>query len=125
MLVREARARGVDKVLATNPLYWAIDMSVEQMVEAARLGAYVEFIYYSVGRPGATVTMDAYADAIRAIGPSCGGQASLPIHTYAWEELLRGMREHGLTEEEIGRMSKVNPARLLGLERCGTEDYNE
>ena len=122
MLVREARARGVDKVLATNPLYWAIDMSVEQMAEAARLGAYVEFIYYSVGRPGATVTMDAYADAFRAIGPehcilsSCGGQASLPIHTYAWEELLRGMREHGLTEEEIGRMPKVNPARLLGLE---------
>jgi predicted metal-dependent phosphotriesterase family hydrolase len=52
--------------------------------------------------------------------PRCAGLEGfarwLPIHTYAWEELLRGMREHGLTEEEIAQMSKVNPARLLGLE---------
>ncbi len=47
---------------------------------------------------------------------SCGGQAWMPIHTFAWSELFRGMSENGLTEEEIGLMAKVNPARLLGLE---------
>jgi hypothetical protein len=112
----------VRKTLVTNALYWAIDMSVEGMVEAARTGAYIEFIYFSVGKPGATVTMEDYAAAIKAIGPeqcilsSCGGQAWLPIHTFAWEELLRGMREHGLSEADIALMSQVNPARLLGLE---------
>jgi hypothetical protein len=122
LLTREARERGIDRILATNPLYWAIRMSVEQMVEAARLGAYIEFIYYSIGRPDATVTMEDYVHAIRAIGPercilsSCGGQAWLPIHTFAWAELLRGMRENGLTEDEIALMCVVNPARLLGLD---------
>ncbi len=122
MLIREGKERGIEGILVTNPLYWAIMMSVEQMKEAAELGAYIEFIYFSVGRPNAQVTMKDYADAIKAIGPehcilsSCGGQASLPIHTYAWKELFRGMRENGLTEEEIGLMSKVNPARILDLE---------
>ena len=91
------------------------------MREAAELGAYIEFIYYSVGRPGAGVTLEDYARAIRAIGPehcilsSCGGQAWLPIHTFAWTELFRGMRENGISEAEIDVMAKANPARLLGL----------
>jgi len=121
MLIREGKERGIEKILVTNPLYWAIMMSVEQMQEAAELGAYMEFIYYSVGRPNAQVTMKDYADAIKAIGPeqcilsSCGGQEALPVHTYAWKELFRGMSENGLTFEEIELMSKVNPLRLLGL----------
>jgi hypothetical protein len=119
MLIREAEERDIEKILVTNPLYWAIMMSVDQMKETAELGAYIEFIYFSVGRPNAKVTMKDYADAIKAIGPehcilsSCGGQAWMPIHTYAWKELFRGMRENGLTFEEIELMSKVNPLRLL------------
>ncbi|MBC8229672.1 hypothetical protein H8E77_09020 [bacterium] len=121
LLTQAAKEQGVEKILATNPMFPSISMSVEQMREAAQLGAYIEFIYYSVGMPGAPVTMKDYADAIKTIGPercilsSCGGQAWMPIHTFAWEELFRGMREHGLTEE-IERMAKVNPAHLLGLE---------
>ena len=123
LLTREAKKRGVRQVLVTNPLYWAISMSVEQMVEAAELGAYLEFIYYSVGRPDARVTMADYAQAIEAIGPSrcilssCGGQAWLPIHTFAWSELLRGMRENGIAADDIDMMVRSNPARLLGLDR--------
>ena len=45
MLIREAKERGVENILVTNPLYWAVMMSVEQMKEAARMGAYIEFIY--------------------------------------------------------------------------------
>ena len=122
LLLQEAKRRGVERILVTNPMYWAISMSVEQMQEAAGLGAYIEFIYYSVGRPGATVTLDDYADAIKAIGPaqcilsSCGGQAWLPIHTFAWSELFRGMRENAISEQDICRMCRSNPARLLDLD---------
>ncbi|MBT3342850.1 MAG: hypothetical protein HN712_19195 [Gemmatimonadetes bacterium] len=122
MLIEAARARDIQQILVTNPMYWAIAMTTGQMKEAADLGAYLEFIYYSVGRPGAIVTMQDYAAAIDTIGPgrcilsSCGGQAWLPVHAYAWSELLAGMRENGLSDEDIDRMSKTNPARLLGLE---------
>jgi hypothetical protein len=122
LLTQAARERGVEGILATNPMFPSVSMSVEQMKEAARLGAYIEFIYYVVGMPGSSVTMKDYADAIKTIGPehcilsTCGGQEWMPIHTFAWSELFRGMRENGLMEEEIGLMARVNPARLLGLE---------
>lgn len=122
LLTREAKKRGVEQILATNPMFPSIRMSVEQMQEAAELGADIEFIYYCVGMHPPMATMEEYATAIKAIGPercilsSCGGQIWMPIHTFAWEELFRGMRQHGLTEDEIGLMSKANPARLLGLE---------
>lgn len=122
MLIQEAKARGVRQILVTNPMYWAIDMNAAQMKEAAEMGAYIEFIYYSVGRPGAKVTMKDYADAIKTIGPercilsSCGGQAWLPVHTFAWSELFAGMRDNGITERAIGLMARANPARLLGLD---------
>ena len=121
MLAQEAKERGVRQVLVTNPMYWAISMGAAQMKEAADLGAFIEFIYYDVGRPDASVTMEDYAEAIQIIGPascilsSCGGQAWLPIHTYAWSELFRGMRENGITEADIDLMARANPSRLLGL----------
>ena len=122
MLAQEARERGVRQVLVTNPLYWAISMGAAQMKDAADLGAFIEFIYYDVGRPDAHVTMADYAEAIQTIGParcilsSCGGQAWLPIHTYAWSELFRGMRENGIGEADIDLMARMNPRCLLGLE---------
>ncbi len=122
LLIEEGRARGIDRILVTNPSYPAISMSTTDMKKAADLGAYLEFIYYCVGLPGSNVTMEDYALAIREIGPeycilsSCGGQSWMPIHTYAWRELLRGMRENGISENEIDVMAKINPARLLGIE---------
>lgn len=123
LLIREAKKRGIEQVLATNPV--PQNMSVEGMKEAAELGAYIEFIYYSASpsrRGGPPHTMVEYGDAIKAIGPehcilsSCGGQGWMPIHTFAWEELISAMCENGLTDKEIDVMAKVNPARLLGLE---------
>ena len=121
MLIEEGKSRGVDRILVTNPLYPAISMSTEDMKKAADLGAYLEFIYYCVGMPGTEITMEDYAKAIAEIGPSrcilssCGGQSWMPIHTYAWRELLKGMRDNGIREEDIDLMAKTNPARLLGL----------
>ena len=123
LLTQAARERGMERILATNPTYPAIDMSVEQMVEAARLGAYIEFIYYVLGTPGTRWTIEGYAQAIRAIGAercilsSCGGQAWMPIHTFAWTELIGGLLEHGITLAEIDTLAKVNPAHLLGIEQ--------
>lgn len=119
MLIEAARARGVDRILVTNPHYPAISMSVEDMKRAAGMGAFLEFIYYCVGMPGSTITMADYAEAIRAVGiehsilSSCGGQSWMPIHTYAWRELLKGMRDNGFNQGEIDVMTKTNPAALL------------
>jgi predicted metal-dependent phosphotriesterase family hydrolase len=66
--------------------------------------------------------MERYASAVKLIGPercilsSCGGQAWMPVHTFAWSELIAGMRRNGISEADIGRMTRTNPARLLGLD---------
>ena len=128
LLIKAAKERGIQQVLVTNALYWAISMSVDQMKEAADLGAYIEFIYFSVGRHDAKVTMEDYADAIKAIGPqqcilsSCGGQAWMPIHTFALSELLAGMENNDIAASDIDVMTKTNPARLLGLDWGRTFD---
>jgi hypothetical protein len=43
------------------------------------------------------------------------GQPSSPLHPDGLEILFTGLQKEGLTKEEIDQMSKVNPARLLGL----------
>ena len=121
LLTRAARERGITRILATNPTYPAVDMTVEQMVETAEAGATIEFIYYVLGTPGTKWTIEGYAEAIRAIGAercilsSCGGQAWMPTHTYAWSELIGGLLANGIAQDEIDLMTKKNPARLLGI----------
>ena len=45
-----------------------------------------------------------------------GGQARMPIHTFAWRELPTGMRERGVSQAEIDLLTQTNPARLLGID---------
>jgi hypothetical protein len=121
LLTRAAHERGIARILATNPTYPAVDMTIEQMVETAEAGATIEFIYYVLGTPGSKWTVAGYAEAIRAVGAercilsSCGGQAWMPTHIYAWTELIGGLLENGIAQDEIDTMTKVNPARLLGI----------
>ncbi|MGH9632710.1 MAG: DUF6282 family protein [Bryobacteraceae bacterium] len=114
LLIHEARKRKIDRILVTHPMVAPVLMSVEQMQEAARLGAKLEFV--SNERKPAF-----YAKAIRAVGPencivsSDLGQASNPLHPDGLQAFLKGLAEAGFTARELDLMSKENPAKLLGL----------
>jgi predicted metal-dependent phosphotriesterase family hydrolase len=43
------------------------------------------------------------------------GQPANPIHPDGLVLFFNGLKQQGLTQAEIDRMSKENPARLLGL----------
>ena len=96
-------------------------MTVRQMQEAARLGAYIEYVYNALIGPNKSFDMPEYAKAIRAVGIGSSilssdlGQAANPLHPDGLATFFAGLKKQGLTDEEIGRMSKVNPAKLLGL----------
>jgi hypothetical protein len=121
MLVREARQQGAQHVVVTHAMNDPVAMTIAQMQEAAREGALIEFVGGSLATPDAGARMDRFADAIRRIGiQSCvlssdlGQKANaLPADGYA--AFLMAMRDRGFTEQELARMSKLNPARLLGL----------
>jgi hypothetical protein len=119
MLLREARSVGVERMIVTHAMN--LGMDVAQMQEAAKLGAFVEFVGSSPVAPEAAARFDRHADAIRRIGPqSCIvssdlGQVGNPLPPDGFAGFLLALRARGLTEEEVNRMSRENPARLLGL----------
>jgi len=121
LLIREAKARGVQRIVVTHPITPPVGMSLAQMKEAAQLGAFIEFCYNSLLGPNQASTARAYAAAIRSVGPqhcilsSDLGQAPNPLHPDGLLAFFRILREQGFSIEQIDRMAKTNPARLLGL----------
>ena len=121
MLLREGRRQGVQHMVVTHAMNAPVLMDVPQMQEAAKEGAFIEFVGGSLTTPDAAARMDRYADAIRKIGPefcilsSDLGQTGNALPPDGFAAFLAALRASGLTEQEVDRMSKQNPAKLLGL----------
>lgn len=121
MLLREGRRLGVRGMVVTHAANPPILMTIPQMQEAARLGAFIEFVGGSLAAADAAVRMSRYADAIRAIGPdSCIlssdlGQQGNALPPDGFAAFLLALRARGFSERDVDRMSKENPARLLNL----------
>jgi len=121
MLLREGRRQGVQHMVVTHAMNEPILMTVPQMQEAAKLGALIEFVGSNVGNQDGPARMDRFADAIRRIGPefcilsSDLGQKDNPLPAPGFGAFLAVMRAKGFTEQDLDRMSKRNPAQLLGL----------
>ena len=121
LILREAKQQGVQRMVVTHAMNTPVSMSVAEMQEAAHLGAYIEFVGGSLTAPDAETRMNRYADAIRQIGPefcilsSDLGQQGNALPPDGFGEFLVSLRRRGLTSQEVDRMAKQNPARLLGL----------
>ena len=121
MLLREGRRQGVQHMVVTHAMNAPVLMDVPQMQEAAKLGAFIEFVGGSLAAKDADARIGRYADAIRRVGPefcilsSDLGQQGNALPPDGFGAFLAALRAKGLSEEDIDRMSKRNPARLLGL----------
>lgn len=122
LLIKESRAQGVQRMVVTHAMIEPIHMSIEQMQQAAQMGAYIEFVYNGLIGSYKEFDFADYAKAIRAVGvdrcilSSDMGQPANPLHPDGLVAFFKGMREQGFTQAEIDRMAKENPAHLLGLE---------
>ena len=114
MIVREAKRQGVQRIVITDALTVPVRMSLDQIREAAGLGAYIELVY---GRMNAAE----YGRTIRALGPAPFilstdlGQPNNPLHPDGMIAFFEAMRKEGISEADIERMAKTNPAQALGL----------
>jgi hypothetical protein len=96
-------------------------MNVPQMQEAAKEGAFIEFSGGSLAVADAGAKMDRFADAIRKVGPAFCivstdlGQKGNALPPDGLAAIVAALRSRGLTEKELDRMTKQNPAQLLGL----------
>jgi hypothetical protein len=121
LLIREARAQGVKHMVVTHAMLAPIQMSEAQMKDAANMGAYIEFVYNGLLGSYKEFTFKDYSRAIRSVGAehcilsSDMGQPGNPLHPDGLVALFDGLKKEGITQVEIDRMAKENPARLLGL----------
>jgi len=121
MLLREGRRQSVQRMVVTHAMNPPIAMNVAQMQEAAKLGAFIEFVGSSPVSADARMRYDGFAAAIRKIGPDVTilssdlGQMGNPLPVDGFGGFLTALRERGFSEQDITRMAKENPARLLGL----------
>ena len=121
LLVRDGRRQGVQHMVVTHAINAPIAMSVAQMKEAAGLGAFIEFVGSTMRSADAKARVDRIADAIKQVGPafcilsSDLGQANNPLPADGFGEFIAALRMRGFSDRDLARMSKENPARLLGL----------
>jgi hypothetical protein len=121
LLLREGRRQGVRHMVVTHAANAPILMTVPQMQEAAKIGAFIEFAGGSMRGAGAATRVDSYADAIRKVGAdfcilsSDLGQKGNALPPDGLAAFIAALRTRGLSDQELDRMSKQNPATLLGL----------
>ena len=117
MVFREAKRQGVQHMIATHAFDLAGKMTVEQMQEAAKLGAFIEFDFRNTLEGGRT-------DAIRKVGPQFCFLSEFwtkvgPPREYGGPDgvgvFAEAMRTRGFTDRELDLLFKENPAKALGL----------
>jgi hypothetical protein len=120
-IIREARRQGVGRIVVTHAMLAPVGMTIPQMQEAAKEGAYLEFVYNALIGPNKAFEIGDYVKAIRAVGArSCIlssdlGQAGNPLHPDGLAAFFKALREAGIPEADIDLMAKTNPAAALGL----------
>jgi len=124
MVIKEARARGIAHIVATHGMAGPTNLSVAQAQEAARMGAYIEFVYGGTLEPGSKLTVAKYAEWIRAVGPAhciissdLGGARAYPrpMPTQGMLDFMNALHKEGISVADIDLMAKTNPSRILGL----------
>jgi hypothetical protein len=121
LLVREGRRQGIEHLVVTHAMNPPVLMQIPQMQEAARLGAFIEFVGGSLTTADAASRVERMADAIRRVDPALCivssdlGQKGNALPTDGFAAFLLALRAQGLSDSDIDRMAKQNPARLLAL----------
>jgi hypothetical protein len=131
-VIRRGSELGLRNMLITHAMAEVPGLSQEQLKELAHLGAYLELDYVNdlMGheahlpwmRAWRRVSIHDMAAAIKEIGAEHFvlatdlGQIGNPVHPDGYALLVQGLRQEGLSDADLDRMMRKNPARLLGLE---------
>lgn len=122
LMFEEGRRLGIRAMIATHGMAPPTSLSVEQAQQATRLGAMIEFTRGPGTDADAQIRIDRIADQIRQVGvehavlTSDLGQAGSPLPADGFASFMEALRKKGFTNQELDRMAKDNPARLLGLQ---------
>ncbi len=121
-VTREARRRGVRRILVTHADFEVNRFSLEVQRQLADEGALIEKCLLTVMPGWASTTMERIAADIKALGPErCVlvtdfGQANHPNPVNGMADFISQLLDYGISEDSIYQMANANPCRLLGLD---------
>jgi hypothetical protein len=124
LLAREAQRQGVPFTVTHANLNTTPPMlDLPHAQDVARAGGFVEFASQSQrpGNPTLEQRNTRTADLIRKLGPQYAilvtdlGQANNEPAPDGLASFIMNLRAKGFTKEETDMMTKINPAKLLGL----------
>lgn len=127
MIMGEAKKRGITRIIVTHPMLGPqfTNMSLAQMQESVKLGGAIEITAGTLTREGAGGTRA--IEAIKALGTqnvfvgSDSGLVGTPNHADALAMAAKTLRAAGFSEQDLTRMFKDTPARLVGLPVLGSK----
>ncbi|HWC79141.1 MAG TPA: DUF6282 family protein [Pseudonocardiaceae bacterium] len=117
-MAEEVRELGITKAVIDHPFSPFLDLSLEQMRELTSAGIYLNFTYDEIS-PLLGVDPAIMCQTIQAVGTeyvtlsSDAGEPLFPNTVEALRLLRAHLQAFGLTEEEIHRISSVNPAKIM------------
>jgi len=130
-LIKQARDVGVKHIVVTHAMFTVVNMTMEQMKQAAQMGAKIEidFLGALMGpqahmawmRHWKQVSPKDNATAIKEIGAqhfimgSDLGQTGNPSHIDGLKAMVAGLKAEGLTDAQIKMIARDNAAAMLGL----------
>jgi hypothetical protein len=124
LLAREAQRQGVRFTVTHVNLNTTPPMlDAAHAIEVAKLGGYLEFASQSQrpGNPTLEMRNTRTANLIRAVGPQYAiletdlGQVDNEPAPDGLAAFIMNLRAKGFTKAETDMMTKINPAKLLGL----------
>ena len=124
IMTEEAQKYGVKKILLTHPQWNVNRMSIDQMVEISKMGAYIGLYLYSAFPHFNNPTCDRteVLKIIEKVGPEkCVmatdfGSMLNPPPVEGMKLYIRLLLAMGVTEKDIHKMLVVNGSKLLGID---------
>jgi hypothetical protein len=123
MMIKEAVRVGVKHIIITHPLLDVVDMKPEQIKQAVALGPeiYAEFTSQFGNQNARPEMVKEYVEAIRAVGVDHSfvstdtGQINSDFQPDALAKAAKVLRANGFSEQDLAKLFKTNPAKILGL----------
>lgn len=112
---------GITRAVIDHPFSPFVDLSADQMQQAARAGITLNFTFDELS-PALGIDPGRMYDAIRAVGPehctlsSDAGDALFPNSVECMRLISGYMSAYGLNEQELRQVVSLNPARIMGLD---------
>jgi hypothetical protein len=130
-VVKRARELGVKSIVVTHGLTNIPGLTMAQAKQVAQMGAYIEICHlqtmtgpnaqYDWMRHWTQVSVKDVATAVREVGAdhlilsTDLGQRGMMTHPDGIEQMIQQVKAQGVSQEDLDKMVKTNPARLLGL----------